>query len=276
MRGSVSRGLERFRTEWRALDCIRVALAAATGTRYDGREGKRTAGMQLARSVQLSASLLLAALGVTKGALAQSADFQNWSAVVATGQLQADAPSARAWFDGHARRGDAGTVVILRPGVGYTFAPWITAWVGYAWIPLFDDANDGRVDEHRLWQQLTLQETIAQGRILLQSRTRLEQRLHESTSSLGWRAREFVRFNYRPTATADVGLAIWDELFVGLNEPAFAVKGYDQNRLFVGPALYTPYGVRLEAGYLFVHLNRSPESQVQHVAAVNIFVALSP
>ncbi len=232
--------------------------------------------MQLVRSVQLSACFVIAALCVTTSALAQDSDFQNWSAVVATGQLQPDAPSARAWFDGHARRGDAGTVVILRPGVGYTFAPWITAWVGYAWIPYFDDANDERVDEHRMWQQLTLQETFAQGRILLQSRTRLEQRFHESTSSLGWRAREFVRFNYRPSATADVGLAIWDELFVGLNEPAFAVQGYDQNRLFVGPALYTPYGVRVEAGYLFVHLNRSPNNQVQHVAAVNMFVALNP
>ena len=93
---------------------------------------------------------------------------------------------------------------------------------------------------------------------------------------MGFRVREFVRFNYRPQATANVGLAIWDELFIGLNNPGFAVKGYDQNRLFVGPALYTPYGVRVEAGYLFVHLNRSPDNQLQHVAAVNLFVALSP
>ena len=232
--------------------------------------------IQHRRSTQLGAAAAFVVVCSSKEAFTQSGDFQNWSAVAATGQLRTEAPSERAWFDAHARRGDAGTTVILRPGVGYTFAPWITAWVGYAWIPAFSDTSNERVDEHRLWQQLTLQETVAQGRILLQSRTRLEQRFHESTSSVGFRVREFVRFNYRPQATANVGLAIWDELFIGLNNPGFAVKGYDQNRLFVGPALYTPYGVRVEAGYLFVHLNRSPENQLQHVAAVNLFVALNP
>ncbi|MDD9965021.1 MAG: DUF2490 domain-containing protein [Myxococcales bacterium] len=208
------------------------------------------------------------------GAQAIDDEFQSWGAYIFTGQLEREAPSLRAWTDLHVRRGSGGSVLIARPGLGYTFAPWITLWAGYAWVPTFDDAAGSQVDEHRIWQQLTLQHAAAGW--LVQSRTRLEQRFSELADDVGLRVREFVRVNYRPWPDLPFGVAVWDELFVGLNDPGWAVQGFDQNRLFVGPALYVMKSLRIEVGYAFVYLGREPADRIQHVWGVNFFTAIAP
>lgn len=197
-------------------------------------------------------------------------DVQTWTALIAAGKIKDDSPVA-AWFDGHVRRGDAGTTLILRPGIGYVLAPWASVWVGYAWVPVFLDASGERIDEQRAWQQVILQHTWGEGAWKLQSRTRFEQRFNQLSDDMGLRLREFVRLDYRPSAESWFGAVVWDELFWGLNAPGFAPEGYDQNRLFLGAAFHANPALRVEAGYLFVHLNREPNDQIQHVMALNFF-----
>lgn len=226
---------------------------------------------------RLVCSLVLTAMAVVWTAPAQAQttdDLQVWGGYFFTGQLEPKAPSLMGWADLHVRRGGAGTVLIFRPGVGYAFAPWISAWAGYAWVPTFTDATNTHTNEHRIWEQLTLQHQMDS--VYLQSRTRLEQRFSDVGSGAGLRFRELVRANYQPWADIPFGLVVWDELFLGVNDPAWTVQGFDQNRLFIGPAVYAMPELRIEVGYSFVYLNREPVDQIQHIFGMNFLTALKP
>ncbi len=201
--------------------------------------------------------------------------FQVWNAVLSTGRLEGPSLKPGLWFDGHARRGDGNTVVILRPGAGLQLTPWLSVWAGYAWVPVFSDGDDdqsgSRFDEHRFWQQAILTHKTSND-WALQSRTRFELRFGEGGDDIGLRVREFVRAGWMRSDWL-VKPVIWDELFVGLNDTDWgASSGYDQNRLFVGLALPTiASGARFEAGYLFVHLNRDTDVVI-HAIALNVFL----
>lgn len=149
----------------------------------------------------------------------------------------------------------------------------MSVWAGYAWVPVIADGPGRRVDEHRVWQQVILTSSWLNGTLKAQSRTRFEQRFHDASSDYGLRLRQFLRLDYRFGRTSDWGVVVWDELFWGLNDPGFAPEGYDQNRLFVGPAFFAGNHLRVEAGYLWANLNRGTQGQNQHVLALNFFTS---
>lgn len=222
---------------------------------------------------------LLAALGLSLPATASAQDidtFQLWGALLANGSTETGSPRLRMWMDVHARRGSGGTVVLVRPGVGVQLTDWLTIWGGYAWIPTFDDASSSASHEHRIWEQATLTHSFDFG-VSLQSRTRFEQRFSEAGDDVALRLRQFVRANYRPSPDIPVGIALWDEVFIGLTENDWAApQGFDQNRVFLGPFLQVDSWARLEAGYLFAFVDRAPVRTFAHVLAINLFVSLQP
>jgi len=199
-------------------------------------------------------------------------EFAIWAAVFASAQLFDDAPSPTFWFDAHGRRGDSGTVAIFRPGVGYAFAPWVTLYVGYAWIPEWIDATGERRDEHRIWEQLIFDYHGDQG-IWVQSRTRFEQRFANFGTGTAHRFRQLVRLNYRPKEDIPVGIAFWDEVFLGMRAADWAKRGFDQNRAHLGLAIYSknkPF--RTEVGYLNVYVDRQV-NRMSHVLAIAFFLS---
>ena len=199
-------------------------------------------------------------------------DFAIWSALFFTAQVYTDSPSPTFWLDVHGRRGDIGTDVLLRPGVGFAFAPWGSLWLGYAWIPSWIDATGERTDEQRVWEQLILSKNSSIG-LAFQSRTRFEQRFLKGANGTAHRFRQFVRLNYRPRAAVPVGIAFWDEVFVGIQGATWAKQGFDQNRVFLGPAIYAFESLfRVEVGYLNVYLSRQT-NRLDHVLAINFFVS---
>ena len=198
-------------------------------------------------------------------------DFALWAALFFTGQVHADSPSPTFWFDAHIRRFESSTVQILRPAVGLAFAPWGSLWLGYAWIPTWNEETGQRSDEQRIWEQLTL--TYRGGPVLLQSRTRFEQRYLKGASGTAHRFRQFVRFNYKPKGRVPVGIALWDEVFVGIQGATWAKQSFDQNRVFLGPAIYAFDGLfRVEVGYLNVFVSRETR-QLIHIASFNFIVS---
>ncbi len=217
---------------------------------------------------------MLAVLAVCQPARADTQqEFQAWTALLATADLTAGPTGPSLWFDVHGRRAEGAATHILRPGIGYRLSPLISLWMGYAWTPVFP-AGEKRRDEHRLWQQLTLNHNFDSG-LALQSRTRLEQRFSPHGDDIGYRVREFVRAGYTFGA-AGVGLVAWDELFVGLRKTNFgAPSGLDQNRAFAGLLWSMPRWGRLELGYLNVYIHRNDDT-VAHVVAANLFMALKP
>lgn len=229
----------------------------------------------MSKILRLAVVSAIAFVVMGASARAQNAsDFQTWSAALSTVKLTHGKVPAKAWFDGHVRRGGSGTVLIARPGLGLTLAPGVSVWAGYAWVPSLPGTGDARIDEHRAWQQVILSRAFAGGKVKLQARTRFEQRVHQAGSRVGLRLREFVRLDLRPRPSASWGLVAWDELFVGLNQVSFAPQSYDQNRLFVGGSLQASDALRVEAGYLWVDLRRPPIRLTQHALVLNFFVSL--
>ncbi|MFK7984386.1 MAG: DUF2490 domain-containing protein [Sandaracinaceae bacterium] len=224
-----------------------------------------------------AALLLLCALRPATVDAQDRDEFQLWSAMLTGVATQPEPPGLMFWADLHARRGAAGTVVLVRPAVGVEVTPWLSLWAGYAWIPTFDDATGGTRHEHRVWQQATLKHRVQELGLALSSRTRFEQRFSEAGDDVALRLRQFVRANWRPSSEVPVGVAFWDELFVGLTQPDWgAPQGVDQNRVFLGPFLQATAWARLEVGYLFAYLDRGATDLYAHVLAVNLFLSPRP
>lgn len=201
---------------------------------------------------------VVAAFLCASPALAQApiAEFQQWSAVMATAHFSKDTPALALWLDVQVRRGADNTAMMARPGIGLQALPWLSLWAGYAWVPTFPDGLAEVVHEHRVWEQVLLAYETS-FRLNLQSRTRVEQRFHESGGAVGVRLRQLARVSWRPSAEVPVGGLVSDEVFIGLNSTAWGQPaGFDQNRLFVGPFFQLTPWARIEAGYLFVYLNR--------------------
>ena len=203
----------------------------------------------------------------------QDPDYQIWVALLGGAKLDNVFEGARLWFDAHTRRGSGGTVFIVRPGLGYQITPWMSAWVGYGWIPVTVDLADQKFDEHRIWQQLIFTGGIMDKQLNFMARTRVEQRFAEGSDDLGHRVRQFVRADWR-FKDSPFWLVFWDELFWQLNDTDVYASGFDQNRIFVGPAMKAWDGFRVEVGYLNVVLERGDEMRMQHAAAINFFVTL--
>ncbi|MET0594786.1 MAG: DUF2490 domain-containing protein [Polyangiaceae bacterium] len=201
-------------------------------------------------------------------------ETQYWTAAFLTARItgeKAADPGLSGWFDLHGRFGEDRTTAIVRPGLGYRFSGLVSGWAGYAWVPTWiDDAPT--IQEHRIWEQGIVQG--AEGILRYQIRPRFEQRFREGQDDVGLRLRLFLRSNLRLTDELPLDIAIWDEVFVGLNETAWGqVGGFDQNRIFVGPA-YTFGPARLEAGYLNVVIRRPGGSWVvQHNPLVAVVVS---
>lgn len=218
-------------------------------------------------------SLVLSLLGAS--ALAAEAESQLWNGVFVAGHLEPVPPNLALWFDGHARRSPGGLGGIVRPGVGYQATRAVSVWGGYAWIGTASDDTGSVTHEHRLWQQAVLDYRVPVG-VALQSRTRLEQRFRADDPDVGFRARQFVRVNVQPSQRLTAGLALWDEVFLGLGATDWGQPGgLDQNRLFVGPYVQASPWVRLEAGYLQVYLDRDVDT-LAHCVALNVFTTFRP
>ena len=151
----------------------------------------------------------------------------------------------------------------MRPGVGAKLMPGLTVWAGYAWIPTVTETT---THEHRLWQQVIGQKKA--GALALMGRVRFEQRFLEGASGVGLRLRTFGRVG-SPIA-GPVGLSVWDEAFLRLNDNGGNREVFDQNRIFAGLYHQAP-GVRVEMGYL--NLARGSQPTVDHLVAAYVFLS---
>lgn len=196
-------------------------------------------------------------------------ELAGWGAFLATQELTSTTVGPSLWLDLHARSDEVSSTAIVRPGVGLRIQPWLSLWAGYAWTPGMRHGEDTRFDEHRAWSQVILQHTFATG-LSVQSRTRFEHRFAEGSDEVAHRFRQFVRVGWN-APDVPLGVSVWNEVFVGFRGAEWgAEERYDQHRLFVGAILRVAQWMRVEPGYLFVHLDRSPDRHV-HAFAVNVF-----
>lgn len=213
------------------------------------------------------------ALALPSAALAVDSSYQTWTSITVHKALT---DHWSLYFDGNVRFYDDfdASQVLLRPGIMRKLNDQFALYLAYAWTPAWSDEDAERTDEHRIWQQLTWN---SGGTLSLFSRSRLEQRFRPGTSDdVGVRFREFVRLLWR--ATDHVGISLWDEVFVELNDAEtdagvrWQRAGFSQNRAFIGPSFWIVPGVRIEIGYLNQYIHISSPTQMRHIAVLNGFV----
>lgn len=200
-------------------------------------------------------------------------DLQAWNAIALSGNADASG-DWQFWFDGHLRFKDDSSqlgVSIFRPGIGYRLSDDLTLWLGVARITI--DAEDGTLEEDRLWQQATYSLRPFLGGSV-SARTRLEQRYRDQQGDdVGHRIRQFVRWS-KPL-DEEWSFVVWNELFVALNDTYWGQRGgFDQNRLYAGPAYQLNERWRVEVGYMNNYINSpgaSSEAQINHNISMTLF-----
>ena len=173
----------------------------------------------------------------------------------------------RVWLDLHGRRDGARFTGIVRPAVGWDLSRQTSVYAGYAWVPA-TVPGEGTAHEHRLWQQALW--TEARGPVSVALRPRLEQRVAAGVDGVGVRARFMGRVQW--DLRDPFALVASNEVFVGLSDSGFVPAGFDQNRVFAGPAIRGD-DLRVELGLLGQTLLREGEWSTVGVVASNVTVA---
>jgi len=190
--------------------------------------------------------------GHISSAQAQKTDFQSWTLVTATVNIDPD-KKFFAYMEAQPRIGDDISRLerlLIRPAVGYNLNQNLALTLGYAWTPTFSNAayeGDFR-NENRIWQQLLYKHDM--WGLKWQHRLRQEQRIIEDASSTSNRTRYLLRGSYGLASDSSYGLTGYNEIFVTENGTHKGpIGGFDRDRFFFGPYLVSGPG-RYEIGYL--------------------------
>jgi hypothetical protein len=143
--------------------------------------------------------------------------------------------------------------VLSRWAVGRQVTSRVSIWGGHAWAASVRPS--GNLHEQRLWQQLSAVLPDA-GAWTPSLRLRLEQRFLGQWENSSHRFRALGRVVRPLDQQGTWSIAIWDEVFVTLDDtPGGPQQGYDRNRFFAGALRrLSPYAT-LEAGYLLQTVN---------------------
>lgn len=203
---------------------------------------------------------------------------QIWAMALAQGGFGFVHPKlsrVRGWFELQGRWRSFGesyeTGFLPRVALGYAVTDQVTLFSGFAAIQM-DPAQKKPFTELRPWQQLTWNLPVTG--FTLQSRTRLEERIHQT--NLGWRLREFIKTTVPVPGTDRVFLSAYEELFFDLDDTTWGQRsGFRQNRFFAGPGfrLDRAKHVSLEVGYLNQWLDKRNEDRDNHVLSLNLFLS---
>ena len=163
---------------------------------------------------------------------------------------------------------------LARAGLLADVGPGVRAGGGYAYTLSYDYSEftaDGKVPEHRIWQQLSL--THKSNAVAFHHRVRLEERWLGMADALAsdtrhwtfqWRARYMLRatvpLHGAPSRAGHLYAIGSDELFVkwGASQPT---NLFDQNRLQLGVGVDLGRALRVEATWLNQQVLRGDGSQ---------------
>lgn len=157
--------------------------------------------------------------------------------------------------------------VTYRPGLFYLPN---THWMlggGYAYA-LGHPQGNKNTHEDRLWEDIVYYFAAeSDGRVSL--RTRLEHRyLEEGDGKMLHGLREMIKVSI-PTRYG-MNIVVWDECYFNINETAQGVRGFDQNRLFIGVASKVATDSTLELGYLNQYSHRSAADVENHILGLSL------
>ncbi|QJR04193.1 DUF2490 domain-containing protein [Sphingobium yanoikuyae] len=137
--------------------------------------------------------------------------------------------------------------------VGYKLDKQVTVWAGYTHDPQYD-GGDFTVMEHRVREQVTVDNILKLGPVSVSARLRMEQRWREGIDGTAWRLRPYVKLTMPFKEGGKTALILSHESFIDLNKTNFQrVQGEERMRNLI--AITTPLAknVNAEIGYLHQH-----------------------
>ncbi|WP_367349883.1 DUF2490 domain-containing protein [Sphingobium yanoikuyae] len=137
--------------------------------------------------------------------------------------------------------------------IGYKLDKQVTVWAGYTHDPQYD-GGDFTVMEHRVREQVTVDNILKLGPVSVSARMRMEQRWREGIDGTAWRLRPYVKLTMPFKEGGKTALILSHESFIDLNKTNFQrVQGEERMRNLI--AITTPLAknVNAEIGYLHQH-----------------------
>ena len=178
---------------------------------------------------------------------------------------------------------------LKRVGLEYKITDNVLVANGYAYIATWPYGNQPALytyGEHRLWQQLVVNQKI--GRFYINHRYRMEERWLQNKVINKHQEYEHAYFVYRNRARYRFMLTIPithkeltnNSLFITVNNEAFVSFGknvakniFDQNRLYGGIGLWVNNKTNVQVGYMY-HTNIKPDA-IQVENNNNLLVAIT-
>ena len=159
--------------------------------------------------------------------------------------------------------------LLLRTGLGYTFNEGKNnALLGYGYIVsenyITNSDDKVTVNEHRIYQQFTSNQTI--GSIKINHRYRFEQRFVSNDFKM--RIRYFLGLNIplqkKETINKTFYISGYNEVFLNTESSIF-----DRNRLYSGIGYNINSNIRLEAGYMNQFFETKSRDQFNIITFIN-------
>lgn len=134
--------------------------------------------------------------------------------------------------------------------VGYQVNDKVSAWAGYVHNPTYV-GGDFVAMEHRLREQLVVDNVAKLGRASLGARLRMEQRWRDGVDGTAWRMRPYVKLSLPLGGKTAPTLNVTHEEFINLNNTSFqSVDGFDRMRNAVSMSMPLSKVLKAEVGYL--------------------------
>lgn len=163
------------------------------------------------------------------------------------------------------------TELILRNGLFYDINKHCSIGGGHYFTAMY---NPHFATEQRVWQQANLSHSF--GKLKLQDRIRCEEKYRESWVGASVIFRNQIRLTY-PIRKSHWYVAVSEEPIFNLNTPDHGpLKGFNQNRLFLGLGRQVNQYTRLECGYLNQYKNgrHGKPDRINHVLVAQVSIDL--
>jgi hypothetical protein len=154
---------------------------------------------------------------------------------------------------------------VVRPALGLRLPHGFSVFAGYSYVS-FWDAEHRRGEEHVAFQQVAYQAPFSV--VELFGRARGEQRFRAG-SDVGYRLRALVQLNVPFWRRAPLQVVLWNEAFLGLNQPGdWQPALMDQNLFFAGFGWQPDSHFRAEVGYQGALVPRPGDIEIVHCLSI--------
>ncbi|MDD5214198.1 MAG: DUF2490 domain-containing protein [Methylococcales bacterium] len=145
-------------------------------------------------------------------------------------------------------KGSRFTENLLFGQMGYQVTENASFWLGYVhdWI---EPLNKMGYQESRPYQDFVWSQKFFSEHTLM-LRTRMEERINETTGDVGYRARQLVQVNHPLPFVKDLSMYVGDEVLFYVNQNKFGKQGFSENRILSGLSYQLTPQIGADLGYL--------------------------